>query len=644
MIRTILLTSSLLCLTACGNNTPVSQNKASIEDNIIQAQQNTTAIGARKITATPVTQSAIIAATTGHGEECTQQSPCTLKMALSKLKAGSTLFLRGGEYHLDESIIIPTSGTKSQPIIIEAYPNESVILNGNENKSTIRKGENIVRNGIHIQGKEYVSIRNLEITNMGARGVNILYSSFITIEGCSIHDNYLSGVTIYGGNYSQPYKPYKYGYNIIRDNIIYNNSDAELNQLQKQEGHTYSYEDGDNADGISVSSGKFNKVEHNTVFANADDGIDLWRSNNSYAAYNLVFDNGRGSGGNGNGIKAGGNRYFDHEEDSPNGKLAIVEYNIAFKNKRIGFDINSGKKVTFRYNTSWKNGAQGFTTYDNTIVNNNIAWENSKKTETRKQHTNNSWQSNATIEFVSTDKNSADFLRPSKNINMGAYAHMKPIENKNKILSKTTANAKIFLIGDSTVHNMTKGEMGWGSALATYVKNPDNLFNQARSGASSSTYKTPHPRHHDWESTKKLIQQSDVSKGGYLFIQFGHNNKDNNYALFYNDLRTYVKEAKTLGLIPVLITPVARLYKYDRSHKDYPQIVRDLAKDEDILLLDLYDKSWNKFNTYATHKVLADKFAYDDHTHFNPQGAKIVAGWVKELACEASPALCVEFK
>ena len=604
-------------------------------------------VGARVIVPTPITKQALFAtALKGHGKACTLHHPCTIQTALTKLKAASTLFLRGGIYHLNKSIIIPVSGTKSQPIIIEGYPQEKVILNGNENKSTIQKGEDIVRNGIHIQGKEYINIRNLEITNMGARGINILYSSHITIEGCTIHDNYLSGITIYGGNYDKPYKPYKYGYNTIKDNTLYNNSDAGLNELQKQEGHTYSYEDGDNADGISVSSGKFNNVIHNTVFANADDGIDLWRSNNSYVAYNLVYDNGRGKGGNGNGIKAGGNRYFDHKEDSPNGKLAIVEHNIAFKNKRIGFDINSGKKVTYRYNTAWQNGAHGFTTYDDTIVHKNIASENGKKTITKKQHTYNSWQNDRLIHFITTDKNSLDFLKLPTNT-IGAYtqnADDRELINDDKKPLIITAHAKIFLIGDSTVHNMTKGEMGWGSALSKYMKNPNNLFNQARSGASSSSYKISHPRHHDWESTKKLIAQSDISKGGYLFIQFGHNNRDKNYTQFYNDLKSYTKQAKALGLIPVLLTPVARLYKYDKSHKDYPQIVRNLAEDENILLLDLYNKSRHIFNSYPTHDAIAAKFAYDDHTHFNPQGAKIVAGWVKELACEASPSLCIEFK
>ncbi len=639
----MILCYSLFLLTACGNsdvlpNAPEEENKLAALAHITK-----NAIGARHVAATPLRKNALFASPSAKGENCTQKSPCSLEVSLNKLQAGDLLVLRGGTYHLKQSLTIPISGTQKSPIMIEAYPDEKVILDGDIDNDTIKKGGEFLRNGIQIQGKKYITIKNLEIQNMGARGINILYSSHVMIQGCIIHDNHLSGITIYDGNYDKPYKPYKYGYNLLEDNIIYNNSDAGLNTLQKQDGFTYSYEEGDNADGISVSSGKFNRVIHNTVFANADDGIDLWRSNNSYVSYNLVYDNGRGKGGNGNGIKAGGNRYFDNEEDSPNGKLATVEHNIAFKNKRIGFDINSGKKVTFAYNTSWKNGTWGFTSYDDTIVEHNIASENGKKTIVRKLHKNNSWQDdNLKIAFMSTDLNNPDFLRPLKPLGLGAYADTKK-ENlpKKAVLSN---QAQIFVIGDSTVHNASKGEMGWGDALGDVLKYPKNLHNQARSGASSSTYKISHYRHHDWNTTKTMMQHADTSHGGYLLIQFGHNNKDKKYDIFYQDLKFYIKEARVLHLIPVLITPVSRFYRYDHSHGILPQIVRDVAKEEGVLLLDLQAKSREVFDAMPSHKAVAKKFGYDDITHFNPKAAHIVATWIKELSCQADSNLCTLFR
>ena len=642
MIHQILSITSLFLLTACGNSADISH------PNLIEnAIAHNPSIGARALDTKVAKIDALFAAPKASTQTpCTKLAPCALQTAVSKLKAGDTLYLRGGVYDLDNSIILPTSGTKASPIMIESFPAERATLDGHEDIQSIQKNIDVVRDGILLQGKKYINIKNLEVRNMGARGIHLLYSSYITVKGCTIHDNHLSGISIYGGNYDAPYKPYKYGYNLIQDNIVYNNSDAGLNELQKVGAYTYSYEDGDNADGIAVSSGKFNRVEHNTVFGNADDGIDLWRSNNSYAGYNLVYDNGRGEGGNGNGIKAGGNRYFDNEADSPNGKLALVEHNIAFSNKRIGFDINSGKKVTFQNNTAYNNGAQGFTSYDDTIVRNNIAANNSKKTISRKQHQSNSWQSETKVSFISTDPNNENFLKPTTDsafIHIGAYAS----EREDTALTPQTTshkNSKIFLIGDSTVYNPTPQELGWGSALFDIMIEPKNLYNRARSGASSADYKDADEKHRDWESTKSLISQNDITQGAYLLIQFGHNNKDKDYDAFYRDIESYILETKALGVIPVLITPVERFYKHVDSQGKFPDVMRYLAKKYGVMLLDLHQKSYDIFDSYPNHDAIFKKFGFDDHTHFSKEGAGIVAGWIKELSCEADAGLCAQFQ
>jgi lysophospholipase L1-like esterase len=631
----VILTLTLTLYGDSKNITAIEKVNTSLVNNV------TKEIGAREVKSTPITKNTLFASTKGIGQSCSKKEPCSLETALKQVKPGEILFLRGGVYPLKKSLKISTSATKDKPIMIESYPDEHAILDGGEDKKSISMGVNIVRDGILLQGAKYIEIRNLEIRHMSARGINILYSSHILIEGCHIHHNYLSGITIYGGHYNKPYKPYKYGYNILKDNIIHHNSDAGLNTMQKDNGHTYSYEDGDNADGISISSGKFNRVIHNTVFANADDGIDFWRSNNSYAGYNLVYDNGRGRGGNGNGIKAGGNRHFDNKADAPNGKNALIEHNIAFLNKRTGFDINSGKKVTYRYNTAWKNGKYGFSSYDDTIVTANIAANNSYKTILKKQHKNNSWQYKDKVLFQSIDPKSPNFLKPQKGSTfekIGAYAKEKEIEKKSIFKN-------IYIIGDSTVHNNSFGEMGWGSQLSSYMHKPKKLFNLARSGASSHTFMQNDSRHqHDWEHVKELLKKEKNRDNAYLFIQFGHNNKDKDYQAYYHDLKTYVETARNLGVIPVLITPVERLYKNVKSHDALPYVVRQLADTQKVLLLDLQKKSWLEFKKFKNHKAIQKSFAYDDITHFSPKGASIVASWIKTLACQADNELCKQFK
>ncbi len=243
----------------------------------------------------------------------------------------------------------------------------------------------------------------------------------------------------------------------------------------------------------------------------------------------------------------------------------------------------------------------------------------------------------------------------------------------------SNADKKIFIIGDSTVHNTTvkngkRINYGWGDLLKEYMINPRNLYNLAQPGASSRSYKRRNPYEneswfHNWYQTKKIIEMSDLSNGGYLFIQFGHNDETDEYRedeyhtlpgvyeSFYEELTEYIEYAKEHDLIPVLITPVERFLKrkYEPTQKshiretgDYAATIKKLAKNEDLLLLDLQFKSWSVYNAYEDTKDLIETFGYkysDDVEHFGYKGAKKAAGWVKSLICRSGDKrLCSQFK
>ncbi len=239
------------------------------------------------------------------------------------------------------------------------------------------------------------------------------------------------------------------------------------------------------------------------------------------------------------------------------------------------------------------------------------------------------------------------------------------------------ADKKIFVIGDSTVHNETvdnngvQVNYGWADLLPEYMKNPANLINQAQEGRSSRTYQDRSEYEneewfHNWYQTKELIKNSDISHGAYLFIQFGHNDETDVYndgirehtlpgrgESFYNHMRIYITEARELGVIPVLVAPVERLMKEahsqtNRSHNrqtgDYIQTIKDLAEDEGVLLLDLEQTSWEHFNQYYDSNALREHFGYRDVEHFNHDGALEVAGWLRDVICQTNDqVLCKQF-
>lgn len=262
------------------------------------------------------------------------------------------------------------------------------------------------------------------------------------------------------------------------------------------------------------------------------------------------------------------------------------------------------------------------------------------------------------------------------------YQGCKSTPTEEKVITYNDSektDKKIFIIGDSTVHN-TKYEngvwvsKGWGDELSKYLKKPKNLQNLAEPGASSKSYKYRNEDleydgwFNNWYQTKEIIKNSDINDGGYLLIQFGHNDKpyyynpDNSihtnpgaYNSFYNELKKYIEYAKDAKLTPILITPVERMYKEEGSvlysshitnFGNYAQTIRDLSKDEDILLLDLQDKSWSKFNNYKNSYELTQTFGYKDGdlVHFSPQGADLIAKMLIELICDLEDTkLCLEF-
>ena len=406
--------SSVKHTTADGNSVVAFKEKAYVAEKVHEEAIQNKPIGASSTEATALYKGSLFASPSGNGSSCSKEKPCRITEAFSKLDAGDVLFLRGGTYILSRPLSVDSWATKDEPIIIESYPGELAILDGqNRTVSDVENwryssGEAAIR-----VLSNHVSIRNIEIKGMREKGIQ-LFGSHNTIEGCNIHHNFLSGIEIWDKK-KRYNAPYERGYNHVINNRVHHNSDVGL--------YEGDFRNGNNADGITIPSGKHNIVEYNTVYANSDDGIDTWRSNDSVVRYNISYDNGRGDG-DGNGFKAGGNldRY------SKNGLRTVMKHNISYNNTERGFDVNSGKHVTFEYNTAYRNGANGFTSLDNTSVKYNIAVSNAKESYVHDGHESNSWQvPHEDIYFQSTDVSSENFLKPQNDSdvkNIGAYAYL----------------------------------------------------------------------------------------------------------------------------------------------------------------------------------------------------------------------------
>jgi lysophospholipase L1-like esterase len=225
---------------------------------------------------------------------------------------------------------------------------------------------------------------------------------------------------------------------------------------------------------------------------------------------------------------------------------------------------------------------------------------------------------------------------------------------------KTTT---IFLIGDSTVADYSLESdyqdkrfplNGWGQVFQSFFKKDSlsrlknliktdsvNVIDKAKGGRSTRTFF----EEGRWTEVYKALKKNDI-----VMMQFGHNDaavdKPERYVNLtgYKEfLRLYVNQTREKGAIPILITPVNRNYpwkdgKLANVHGEYPNAVKEVAKELNVKLIDLTQLSIDNFTAKGQDYVTKNYFmnfdkgiykAYPDgqkdNTHFQKEGAVAVA-------------------
>jgi lysophospholipase L1-like esterase len=153
----------------------------------------------------------------------------------------------------------------------------------------------------------------------------------------------------------------------------------------------------------------------------------------------------------------------------------------------------------------------------------------------------------------------------------------------------------VFLAGDSTVTDRDAGgDVSWGQILPVFLKPEVAVANNAQSGETLKSFANA-------LRLDKILSQ--MKKGDYLFLQFGHNDSKASWPQTYVDpattykayLRVYIAEARLRGAIPVLVTPMDRGDKKtgapQHGHGGYVPAMREVAQEQGVPLIDLYAMS-----------------------------------------------------
>jgi lysophospholipase L1-like esterase len=208
----------------------------------------------------------------------------------------------------------------------------------------------------------------------------------------------------------------------------------------------------------------------------------------------------------------------------------------------------------------------------------------------------------------------------------------------------------IHMAGDSTMaikRPDKRPETGWGEAFAGMVDSGCvRVMNHAMNGRSTRTFISEGR----WQS---LLDSTRA--GDWVFIQFGHNDespeKTDRYTppdAYRANLIRFVADVRAKKAFPVLLTPVTRR-KFDTAgavvdtHAQYAQIVRDVAREDHVPLLDMHRASMAMLSRVGRqyseplflHLKPGENANYPeglkDDTHFSPLGADVMASIAVDL-------------
>jgi len=194
----------------------------------------------------------------------------------------------------------------------------------------------------------------------------------------------------------------------------------------------------------------------------------------------------------------------------------------------------------------------------------------------------------------------------------------------------------IFLLGDSTVCDQP-GEpyASWGQMFTRFFTDKVAIANHAESGESLKS---------SFGANRLDKVLSQIKAGDYLLIQYGHNDMKEKgdgigaFTSYKASLKQFTEAARSKGAAVILINPMHRRTfdangKITNSHGDYPEAVRQAAREENVPLIDLTAMSKDLYEALGKDGsgVL---FKDGDGTHHNNYGsyqlAKIIVQSIRD--------------
>ena len=243
------------------------------------------------------------------------------------------------------------------------------------------------------------------------------------------------------------------------------------------------------------------------------------------------------------------------------------------------------------------------------------------------------------------------------------------------LVPASVAKRKVHTIGDSTMASYQPAatpKRGWGMYLQAFFNSDSvEVNNRGKSGASTRTF---YETESLWPSVKK-----QMTAGDYLIIQFAHNDekcKGEDVYVYNSDLRAqgmrdtitdmrgtdpnttykeylrkFVREAREMGVTPILMSPICRAYFKDgkindegrhllnvqrdnvqgTKDKDYVRCMREVAEEMLVPFLDMTSRSQELYEQAGQNYCMKQYFNCGDKTHTGSFGGMAIASLAYEL-------------
>ncbi len=306
----------------------------------------------------------------------------TWQKGFSSLKAGDTLYIRGGTYfstglpgggYFQSVYISGKLGTKEKPFKVFAYPGETPVLDlSNLTGNNRRFGINLVNcSHWHLKGLTVQNLRAYSPSlNTGFRNNNCRN---ITFEMCISRKNDGAGFAQSDGG----------------DGNNYINCDAHdnydpLNGGEAGDGFIF---------GLNLDQSVITICRGCRSWNNSDDGFDTYGNEGTIKYYSCwAFDNGYGTDGDGAGFKLGKNNIKPLKTPQ-----RILVNCLAYNNKGIGFDLSEGDIQVLIFNSVGFNNLIGLIInkycQPSSIIRNNISFKNTLQNSIKAKiiQDHNSW-------------------------------------------------------------------------------------------------------------------------------------------------------------------------------------------------------------------------------------------------------------